>query len=128
MAYFFINGHWEKRIWYAEPRNPIDEKQAAKERKARQIGCNTIQILIKQRMKELGCEYRMHAEERNNRLQLAVKLQKKRMLKVSFPMNNVELAKSYLTQIEEYVKAIDSIPMNFRIANQGNGMKWDKEG
>ena len=121
MAYYFINGHWE------EPINPIDEKQTAKERKARQIGCNTIQILIKQRMKELGCEYRMHSDERNNRLQLAVKLQKKRMLKVSFPMNNVELAKNYLTQIEEYVKAIDSIPMNFRIANQGNGMKWEKE-
>ena len=108
--------------WLSETQQILYDTQ--KKEKADQIGRNSIRILVKQRMKETGWEYQLSTEKDN--LLLAVKLQKKRMLKVTLPANNMERAKRLLAELGDYVSAIDSVPMNFRISFQSNKIPWEK--
>ena len=110
--------------WLSEAQQILYDVQ--KKEKADQIGRNSIRILVKQRMREMGWEYQLSTEKDN--LLLAVKLQKKRMLKVTLPADNMGRAKRLIDELADHVAAIDSVPMNFRIANQSNGMQWEKEG
>lgn len=108
--------------WLSEAQEILYEVQ--KKEKADQIGRNSIRILVKQRMKEKGWEYLLSTE--NDNLLLTVKLQKKRMLKVTLPADNLERAKRLLAELGDYVSAIDSVPMNFRISFQSNKIPWEK--
>lgn len=110
--------------WLSEAQQILYDVQ--KKEKADQIGRNSIRILVKQKMREMGWEYQLSTEKDN--LLLAVKLQKKRMLKVTLPADNMGRAKRLLDELADHVAAIDSVPMNFRIANQSNGMQWEKKG
>ena len=108
--------------WLSEAQQILYDTQ--KKEKADQIGRNSIRILVKQRMKEKGWEYLLSTE--NDNLLLTVKLQKKRMLKVTLPADNLERAKRLLAELGDYVSAIDSVPMNFRISFQSNKTPWEK--
>lgn len=108
--------------WLSEVQQIMYDVQ--KKEKADQIGRNSIRILVKQRMKETGWEYQLSTEKDN--LLLTVKLQKKRMLKVTLPADNMERAKRLLAELGDYVSAIDSVPMNFRISFQSNKIPWEK--
>lgn len=108
--------------WLSEAQEILYEVQ--KKEKADQIGRNSIRILVKQRLKEKGWEYLLSTE--NDNLLLTVKLQKKRMLKVTLPADNLERAKRLLAELGDYVSAIDSVPMNFRISFQSNKIPWEK--
>lgn len=108
--------------WLSEAQQILYDTQ--KKEKADQIGRNSIRILVKQRMKETGWEYQLSTE--NDNLLLTVKLQKKRMLKVTLPADNMERAKRLLAELGDYVSAIDSVPMNFRISFQSNKIPWKK--
>lgn len=110
-------------VWLSEAQNILYDVQ--KKEKACQIGRNSIRILVKQRMKEKGWEYLLSTE--NDNLLLTVKLQKKRMLKVTLPADNLERATRLLAELGYYVSAIDSVPMNFRISFQSNKMPWERE-
>ncbi len=109
-------------VWLSEAQKILYDVQ--KKEKADQIGRNSIRILVKQRMKEKGWEYLLSTEKDN--LLLTVKLQKKRMLKVTLPADNLERAKRLLAELGDYVSAIDSVPMNFRISFQSNKIPWEK--
>lgn len=109
--------------WLSEAQQILYDIQ--KKEKADQIGRNSIRMLVRQRMKEAGWEYQLSTEKDN--LVLAVKLQKKRMLKVTLPADNMERAKQFLAALSTHVAAIDCVPMNFRISFQGNKMQWEKE-
>ena len=108
--------------WLSEAQQILYDVQ--KKEKADQIGRNSIRILVKQRMKEKGWEYLLSTE--NDNLLLTVKLQKKRMLKVTLPADNLERATRLLAELGDYVSAIDSVPMNFRISFQSNRIPWEK--
>ena len=108
--------------WLSEAQEILYDVQ--KKEKADQIGRNSIRILVKQRMKETGWEYQLSTEKDN--LLLTVKLQKKRMLKVTLPADNMGRAKRLLAELGDYVSAIDSVPMNFRISFQSNKIPWEK--
>ena len=110
-------------LWFSEARQVLYDIQ--KKEKAEQIGRNTTRILVKQRMKEMGWEHQLSTY--NDYLLLIVKLQKRRMLKVTLPADNMERAKRLLDELVSHVTAIDSVPMNFRIANQSNKMQWEQE-
>ncbi|MDY6326313.1 MAG: hypothetical protein SPL42_09870 [Bacteroidales bacterium] len=110
-------------VWLSETQKILYDVQ--KKEKACQIGRNSIRILVKQRMKEKGWEYLLSTE--NDNLLLTVKLQKKRMLKVTLPADNLERATRLLAELGDYVSAIDSVPMNFRISFQSNKMSWERE-
>lgn len=113
-------------MWESEYKDILYAAQ--KKEKADQIGRNSIRILVKQRMKEMGWEYRI-ANDRttNDNLLLMVKLQKKRMLKVTLPTDNMERVKKRLDELAECVQHLNDMPMYFRITNQSNGMRWEKE-
>ena len=54
-------------------------------------------------------------------------LQKKRILKVTLPADNMERVKRRLDELAEFVQHLNDMPMYFRIAYQSNGMRWEKE-
>ena len=98
-----------------------------KEEKAKQVGRNLISVLVKNQMREKDKEFQLTTtDDRNGNLLLTVKLQKKRMLKVTLPADNLERAKQLLAALSTHMAAIDSVPMNFRISFQDNNMKWEK--
>lgn len=98
-----------------------------KEEKAKQVGRNLISVLVKNQMREKDKEFQLTTTDgRNGNLLLTVKLQKKRMLKVTLPADNLERAKQLLAALSTHMAAIDSVPMNFRISFQDNNMKWEK--
>ena len=98
-----------------------------KEEKAKQVGRNLISVLVKNQMREKDKEFQLTTtDDRNGNLLLTVKLQKKRMLKVSLPADNLERAKQLLAALSTHMAAIDSVPMNFRISFQDNNMQWEK--
>ena len=98
-----------------------------KEEKAKQVGRNLISVLVKNQMREKDKEFQLTTtDDRNGNLLLSVKLQKKRMLKVTLPADNLERAKQLLAALSTHMAAIDSVPMNFRISFQDNKMHWEK--
>ena len=98
-----------------------------KEEKAKQVGRNLISVLVKNQMREKDKEFQLTTTDgRNGNLLLTVKLQKKRMLKVTLPADNLERAKQLLAALSTHMAAIDSVPMNFRISFQDNNMQWEK--
>ncbi len=98
-----------------------------KEEKAKQVGRNLISVLVNNQMREMDKEFQLTTtDDRNGNLLLTVKLQKKRMLKVTLPADNLERAKQLLAALSTHMAAIDSVPMNFRISFQNNDMQWEK--
>ena len=111
-------------VWQSEAQQALFDVQ--KIEKTEKISQNSVRLLVKQRMKEMGCEYSMDLDQQSGNIFLVVKLQKKRMLKVTLPLN-MERAKRMLAELESNVQALNNVPMYFRIANQSNDMHWDKE-
>ena len=111
-------------VWQSEAQQVHFDIQ--KIEKTEKISQNSVRLLVKQRMKEMGWEYSMDLDQQSGNIFLVVKLQKKRMLKVTLPLN-LERAKRMLAELEGNVQALNNVPMYFRIANQSNDMLWEKE-
>ncbi len=111
-------------VWQSEAQQVRLDIQ--KIEKTEKIWQNSVRLLVKQLMKEMGWEYSMDLDQQSGNIFLVVKLQKKRMLKVNLPLN-LERAKRMLAELEGNVQALNNVPMYFRIANQSNDMHWDKE-
>lgn len=98
---------WKRQFDEIEYENQKREKVKS----VAQAGINT---LVEAKMKELGCEYKL--DKYDDKCTLAVKLQKKRQVKVSLPYGNMELASKRLAELKTYVDALNAIPITVRIS------------
>ena len=113
------------------------EREFDKQEKIKQINENSTKVLVKNKMRELGCEYKFNPKEQDYRYQqskkpieyvLEVKLQKGRKLVVTIPSNNLNRVRKTLDSLEASINAINSVPMNHRIKFQFVGNEaWTKE-
>ena len=113
------------------------EREFDKQEKIKQINENSTKVLVKNKMYELGCEYKFNQKEQDYRYQqskkpieyvLEVKLQKGRKLVVTIPSNNLNRVRKTLDSLEASINAINSVPMNHRIKFQFVGNEaWTKE-
>lgn len=97
-----------------------DETKFEKQKlaKVEMIAQASLRTLVENKMKEYGWEYKLEKEE--EKFTLAVKLQKKRMLKVSLPYENLGLVNKRLTELKTCVDAINNVPITVRISTYGN--------
>lgn len=98
-----------------------------KKEKSDQINRNVMRALVKQKMKELKIEYQLDDDTQNGNMILGMKLEKRRMLKVTLRAGHTDWIKRQLDSLEEIVKALNAIPMDFRIYFQKNNARWEKE-
>ena len=112
-------------IWTEEAKTILFDLQ--KKEKADQIGRNVMRALVKQKMRELKMEYQLEDDLEKGNLILALKLEKRRMVKVTLRSGHIELMKRQLDTLEEIVKALNSVPMDYRVYFQNNNMRWQKE-
>lgn len=100
------------------------EREFDKREKNQQINENMVKVLVKNKMRELGCEYSLNQKEQNYHYQqsakpkeyvLEVKLQKSRKLVITIPPDNLDRVRKILDSIEASINAINSVPMNHRI-------------
>ncbi|MBR5982271.1 MAG: hypothetical protein IK025_00915 [Bacteroidales bacterium] len=96
-----------------------------KEKKAKDLSKLSLNTLIKQKMKSLGCEY--YIRENNKTMTLFIKLEKTRMLKLSLPYKSMGVIGERLDMIEDTIKAINNIHNAFRIINEERGINWERE-
>ena len=127
----------DRRIpqWADEAKNIAYEFQ--KQKKIDEINKNTTKILIKNKMREMGCQYRIFENGRDGysvnqskisptEFVLEVKLQKNRKLVVNIPFNCREKANNILDALSAHITAINSVPMKYRIKNQSVGREiWE---
>ena len=85
--------------------------ECLKKKKMESISEKATKMLVKDKMKEMGYEYRFSEYQ----FTLEIKLQKKRKLKFTLPKSNLERVKSLLDQLPTYIDYINSVPMHFRI-------------
>ncbi|MBR5210463.1 MAG: hypothetical protein IKV67_11510 [Paludibacteraceae bacterium] len=85
--------------------------ECLKKKKMENISEKATKMLVKDKMKEMGYEYRFSEYQ----FTLEIKLQKKRKLKLTLPKSNLERVKSLLDQLPTYIDYINSVPMHFRI-------------
>ena len=112
------------------------EREFDKQEKIKQINENSTKVLVKNKMYELGCEYKFNQKEQDYRYQqskkpieyvLEVKLQKGRKLVVTIPSNNLNRVRKTLDSLEASINAINSVPMNHQIKFQFVGHEaWTK--
>lgn len=114
------------------------EREFDKQEKIKQINANSAKVLVKNKMHELGCEYRLNDKDKDQpwnqqskkpkEYELAVKLQKGRKLVVTIPTGNLDRVRKILDSLEASINAINSVPMNHRIKFQFVGNEaWLKE-
>lgn len=111
--------------WMEEANTILFEMQ--KKVKAKQIAHNVMHMLLKQKMRELGLKYQTEENENNGNILLTVKLEKKRLLKVTLQDGHTEWVKRQLNDLAQTVNALNSIKANFRIGYQSNNMEWKTE-
>ncbi|MBO4807030.1 MAG: hypothetical protein J5554_13440 [Paludibacteraceae bacterium] len=97
--------------------------ESDKQKKKEQIARNTVNILVKNKMKELGYEYQYNEFE----CTLQVKMQKKRKIALRLPSANIEKTKLLLNTLPSYVETLNNIPMYIRIDFYNNLVGWKKE-
>lgn len=112
-------------IWTEEAKSILLDLQ--KKEKAEQIGRNVMRALVRQKMRELKMEYQIEEDCEKGNIVLGLKLEKKRMLKMTLRSGNIELMKRQLDSVAEIVNALNAIPMTCRIYFQSNNMQWQKE-
>ena len=112
-------------VWMAEANTILFETQ--KKLKAKQIAHNVMHMLLKQKMKELGLQFQTEENEDNGNILLTVKLEKKRLLKVTLHNGHTEWVKRQLNDLAQTVDALNNIKANFRIGYQSNNMEWKTE-
>ena len=112
-------------IWTEEAKTILFDLQ--KKEKAEQIGRNVLRALVKQKMRELKMEYQIEEDCEKGNIVLALKLEKKRMLKLTLRSGNIDLMKRQFDSVAEIVNTLNDIPMNYRIGFQNNNMQWEKE-
>ncbi len=115
----------------------LDEAQTLlrefdKREKIEQLNTNSVKVLIKNKMRELGWEYKFYGNARSwekpKELVLEVKLQKNRKMVLKIAADNLDKAKKTLEPLAAYAAAINSVPMNCRIRNcKVGGEDWNKE-
>ena len=115
------------------------EREFDKREKIKQINENSTKMLVKNKMRELGCEYRFadkdkgqsyyyKQSEKPKEYELTIKLQKGRKLVVTIPSDNFDRVRKILDSLEASINAINSVPMNHRIKSQSVGNEaWLKE-
>ena len=112
------------------------EREFDKREKIKQINENSTKVLVKSKMHELGCEYRLDDKGQTYYIQskkpkeyvLTVKLQKGRKLVVNIQSNNPNKVRNLLDSLSAYIETVNNIPMNVRIQSQSVGReKWTKE-
>ena len=115
------------------------EREFDKREKIKQINENSTKVLVKNKMRELGCEYRFadkdkgqsyyyKQSEKPKEYELAIKLQKGRKLVVTIPSANLDRVRKILDSLSASINAINSVPMNHRIKSQRVGNEvWLKE-
>ena len=114
------------------------EREFDKREKIKQINENSTKVLVKNKMRELGCEYRFadkdkgqpyyKQSEKPKEYELAIKLQKGRKLVVTIPTANLDRVRKILDSLSASINAINSVPMNHRIKFQFAGHEaWLKE-
>ncbi|MBR5958456.1 MAG: hypothetical protein IKZ99_08840 [Salinivirgaceae bacterium] len=115
------------------------EREFDKREKIKQINENSTKVLVKNKMRELGCEYRLadkdkgqsyyyKQSEKPKEYELAIKLQKGRKLVVTIPTANLDRVRKILDSLSASINAINSVPMNHRIKFQFAGNEaWLKE-
>lgn len=127
----------DRRIpqWADEAKNIAYEFQ--KQKKIEEINKNTTKILIKNKMREMGCQYRISENERYGysvnqskirptEFVLEVKLQKNRKLVVNIPFSCRDKANIILDALSAHIDSINSVPMKYRIKNQMvRGENWE---
>lgn len=127
----------DRRIpqWVDEAKNIAYEFQ--KQKKIDEINKNTTKILIKNKLREMGCQYRISEYGRDGysvnqskieptEFVLEVKLQKNRKLVVNIPFNCREKVNNILDALSAHIAAINSVPMKYRIKNQSVGREiWE---
>lgn len=120
--------------WIEEGREM--EREFDKREKIKQINENSTKVLVKSKMHELGCEYRLDDKGQTYYIQskkpkeyvLTVKLQKGRKLVVTIPSDNLDRVRKILDSLSASINAINSVPMNHRIKFQNVGNEaWMKE-
>ena len=112
-------------IWMEEAKTILFDLQ--KKEKAEQIGRNVMRALVKQKMRELKMEYQIEEDCDKGNLVLALKLEKRRMLKLTLRFGNIDSMKRQLDSVAEIVNALNNVPMNYRIYFQNDNMRWQKE-
>ncbi len=105
--------------------------------KIERLNTNSVKALVKNKMRELGCEYKFYEKVRSrdplsDRIQkdsfLEIKLQKSRKFTIKLPNDSVEKTRKILDALAGYISAINNLPMNFRISNlRVGGEQWEKE-
>ncbi len=112
-------------IWNEEAKTILLDLQ--KKEKAEQLGRNVMRALVKQKMRELKMEYQLEDDLEKGNLILALKLEKRRMIKVTLRSGHIDLMKRQLDTLEEIVSALNAVPMDYRIYFQSNNTVWQKE-
>lgn len=112
-------------VWTGEAKNILLDLQ--KKEKSEQIGRNVMRTLVKQKMRELKMEYQLEDDLEKGNLILALKLEKRRMIKVTLRSGHIDLMKRQLDTLAEIVSALNAVPMDYRIYFQSNNMRWQKE-
>ena len=92
-------------------------------KKAKDLSKLSINVLIKQKMTSLGCEY--YIRENYKTITLFIKLEKTRMLKLSLPYKSMEVIGERLDMIEDTIKAINNIHNYFQISNEDKSIEWE---
>ena len=112
-------------IWTEEAKTILFDLQ--KKEKTEQIGRNVMRMLVRQKMRELKMEYQIEEDCEKGNLILVLKLEKRRMLKLTLRSGHMDLMKRQLDSVSEIVDALNSVPMDFRIYFQDSKIQWQKE-
>jgi hypothetical protein len=99
------------------------EYEYEKQKKAQEIKSMSVSALIKQKMKQLGCEYYISTNQKTT--SLYIRLEKSRMLKLSLPDLAISTISRRIEMIEDAVKAINNIHNAFRITNEEKSIEWE---
>ena len=106
------------------------EREFAKQEKIQQINTVSVNVLVKNKMHDLDCEYKLNQKDEDWYYQrtkkpkeyiLEVKLQKGRKLVVTIPTANLDRVRKILDSLSASINAINSVPMNHRIKFQFAG-------
>ncbi len=104
-----------------------------KREKIERLNASSVKALVKNKMQELGCEYRFNEKKvepfqkpkKTKDYLLEVKLQKGRELSITIPSEKIEKVKTLLDSLPTYIDAINNVPANVRIHyHKVGGEQW----
>ncbi len=104
-------------IWIEKLTNTL-----AKKKKTEEINRLSVDAIVRQKMKSLGCEYQIKMYEKS--LLLYVKLENERMIKLTVAKPSVRNIQKKLEIIERIIKFTNDIPSSFRITDIYKHINW----